>query len=504
MGFILIKKTMKKTISLSLLAALAAFSANADTYYYVDGGTYFGTPDSDTMQNNERDFNSNTQNASSSAYYWAKSYTTGENGVPSYDYYTDAASAPGENDDVIIDFGSNTAAKGSYYSLAGSPILTKDTTINSLTIGTIKNHWLMFKTKDKNFTINGDLNYNSGTFSYIELSSKSTLKIGGTLNMNGTWNQLILGGLYGGAKEMTINKIVFHTDNSNLYMGLNNSEAGYHSNVLNGADFGATSAKLNLGYYSGKSANQFFAFNGISGTNAAATITTSSANETGLDGTESTLVFTNDKDAAFNGIVTNTVKTITKEGISYNIDTTLNVVMDGSKKQILSGANDFKGTITVKGGTLLLNTASGAKHGILTMTDGAFGAYGNTNVEAISYQGGSFYANADAIANGYSITTDGAFTKATEEQVFIDFDGLDASAYDGTYSLITAASFIDATGNALTAADFAAKNLLNGSANFVIDGNTLKVSFAAVPEPATIAAILGAAALAFAAYRRRK
>ena len=72
------------------------------------------------------------------------------------------------------------------------------------------------------------------------------------------------------------------------------------------------------------------------------------------------MVFTNDKDAAFNGIVTNTVKTIkVKENNvenTYDIDTTLNVVMDGSKKQILSGANDFKGTITVKGGTLLLNT----------------------------------------------------------------------------------------------------------------------------------------------------
>ena len=325
---------MKKTISLSLLAALAAFSANADTYYYVDGGTYFGTPDSDTMQNKGRDFNSNTQNASSSAYNWAKSYTTGENGVPTYDYYTDAASVPGENDDVIIDFGSNVSSpKGSYYSLAGSPTLNSDTTINSLTIGTIRNHWLMFKGNDKNFTIKGDLNYNSNQFSYIELSWKSALNIGGTLNMNGTsGNPFILGGLWGGAKEITINKIVFQSDKSNLYMGLNNSSAGYHSNVLNGADFGATSAKLNLGYYAGKSANQFFAFNGISGTNAAATITTSSANETGLDGTESTLVFTNAKDAAFNGIVTNTVKTITKEGISYNIDTTLNVVMDGSKK----------------------------------------------------------------------------------------------------------------------------------------------------------------------------
>ena len=497
---------MKKTISLSLLAALAAFSANADTYYYVDGGTYFGTPDSDTMQNNVRDFNSNTQNASTSAYNWAKSYTTGENGIPTYDYYTDAASVPGENDDVIIDFGSNVSwPKGSYYSLAGTPKLNSDTTINSLTIGTIKNHWLMFHAEDRNFTIKGDLNYNSNQFSFIELHNKSALNIGGTLNMNGTTGSpFILGGLRSGAKEITINKIVFQSDKSDLYMGLDNSSAGYHSNVLNGADFGATSAKLNLGYYSLKSANQFFAFNGISGTNAEATITTSSSNENGIDGTESTLVFTNDKDAAFNGIVTNTVKTITQKGTEYNIDTTLNVVMDGSKKQILSGANDFKGTITVKGGTLLLNTASGAKHGILTMTDGAFGAYGNANVEAIAYQGGSFYVDADAIANGYSITTDGAFTKATEEQVFIDFDGLDASAYDGTYSLITAASFIDATGNALTAADFAAKNLLNGSANFVIDGNTLKVSFAAVPEPATVAAILGAAALAFAAYRRRK
>lgn len=497
---------MKKTISLSLLAALAAFSANADTYYYVDGGTYFGTPDSDTMQNNVRDFNSNTQNASTSAYNWAKSYTTGENGIPTYDYYTDAASVPGENDDVIIDFGSNVSwPKGSYYSLAGTPKLNSDTTINSLTIGTIKNHWLMFHAEDRNFTIKGDLNYNSNQFSFIELHNKSALNIGGTLNMNGTTGSpFILGGLRSGAKEITINKIVFQSDKSDLYMGLDNSSAGYHSNVLNGADFGATSAKLNLGYYSLKSANQFFAFNGITGTNAAATITTSSSNENGIDGTESTLVFTNDKDAAFNGIVTNTVKTITQKGTEYNIDTTLNVVMDGSKKQILSGANDFKGTITVKGGTLLLNTASGAKHGILTMTDGAFGAYGNVNVEAIAYQGGSFYVDADAIANGYSITTDGAFTKAADEQVYIDFDGLDASAYDGTYSLITAASFVDATGNALTAADFAAKNLLNGSANFLFDGNTLKVSFAAVPEPATIAAILGAVALAFAAYRRRK
>ena len=51
---------------------------------------------------------------------------------------------------------------------------------------------------------------------------------------------------------------------------------------------------------------------------------------------------------------------------------------------------------------------------------------------------------------------------------------------------------------------FSAKNLANGFADFEWAGNTLTVSFSAVPEPAAIAAVFGAAALAIAAIRRKK
>lgn len=56
--------------------------------------------------------------------------------------------------------------------------------------------------------------------------------------------------------------------------------------------------------------------------------------------------------------------------------------------------------------------------------------------------------------------------------------------------------------------DFIAANLANGYADFQwIDfdgGKTLQVSFSSVPEPAAVAAILGALALAAAAYRKRR
>ena len=45
---------------------------------------------------------------------------------------------------------------------------------------------------------------------------------------------------------------------------------------------------------------------------------------------------------------------------------------------------------------------------------------------------------------------------------------------------------------------------LNGDWDLFVKGKWLVVSYTAVPEPATYAAIFGALALAFAAYRRRK
>ena len=52
--------------------------------------------------------------------------------------------------------------------------------------------------------------------------------------------------------------------------------------------------------------------------------------------------------------------------------------------------------------------------------------------------------------------------------------------------------------------DFYAKNLENCFANFEWVGNTLTVSFASVPEPAAVAALIGAFALGVAAWKRRR
>ncbi|PWL66834.1 MAG: hypothetical protein DBY30_04785 [Verrucomicrobia bacterium] len=50
--------------------------------------------------------------------------------------------------------------------------------------------------------------------------------------------------------------------------------------------------------------------------------------------------------------------------------------------------------------------------------------------------------------------------------------------------------------------DFSAVNLKNALVDFSWDGNTLVATFVAVPEPAAIAAFIGAFALCAAARRR--
>ena len=103
------------------------------------------------------------------------------------------------------------------------------------------------------------------------------------------------------------------------------------------------------------------------------------------------------------------------------------------------------------------------------------------------------------------VKIEGTFAKAGEGKIGIDFAGFDPSVCieDGmVLELITANALEGFSDDADE--DFLAKNLANGFADFEWAGNTLTVSFSAVPEPAAIAAIIGAAALAIAAARRRK
>ena len=167
-------------------------------------------------------------------------------------------------------------------------------------------------------------------------------------------------------------------------------------------------------------------------------------------------------------------------------------------------------SLTVSGGTLLLSH-SDTTQGDLTISGGSFGATmdnGSAKVKSLTYSGGKLVFATEGIYGGLpnSIAVEGKFSKDTLEKIVIDFSGLDAETLIGepAMTLITAGSFE----GMLTSVDadeyFAAENLINAIADFAWNGNSLTVAFAQVPEPAAIAAVFGALALALAARRRGK
>lgn len=134
----------------------------------------------------------------------------------------------------------------------------------------------------------------------------------------------------------------------------------------------------------------------------------------------------------------------------------------------------------------------------LYVSGGSFKNVGNLNVGALTLTNGSIVLGNDTGA----IIVDGNLGKGENaSKISIDFSDLTAS---GDYTLIEVLGEITDfnTGDAL--ADFDLINLAEGAnAELAWNGNSLALSYT-VPEPAAIAAILGAAALGFAALRRRK
>lgn len=167
-------------------------------------------------------------------------------------------------------------------------------------------------------------------------------------------------------------------------------------------------------------------------------------------------------------------------------------------------------SLTVSGGTLLLSY-SDTTQGDLTISGGSFGATmdgGNAKVKSLAYSGGKLVFATEGFYGGLpnSIAVEGKFSKETLEKVVIDFSGLDAESLIGepAMTLITAGSFEGMSTSVDADEYFAAENLINAIADFAWNGNSLTVAFAQVPEPAALAAVFGALALALAARRRGK
>lgn len=538
------KRKLPLTLSIASLIISAA-CASADTLYWVDATTYFNADASGKIESSGkilniwdigRDFSSAEKSGYSDAYNWATGYKINEVKVPSDsgettyyvpEYtYASPVTAPNENTDVYFKFtgfSGGSSSVGYRHQIAGSPSLSSDITIKSLTIENANDNWLMFKTNGHDITIKEDLTYSSSAVAYIGSDPKTDIYVGGSVNMHGigtsVWNALRIGN--DGVNSIKIGKdIVFKGNPGRVQLataGAATTFATPHSVVSGIVDFSGFASRLDLGRY-GKNngVEQFYAFGGLSGTNFEAKVSTGA--ETDANGLNSTLVLKNSADAEFAGMVTNPVTADDDNGVvKPAITTTMNVVMNGSAKQVLSGDNSFNGYIQVESGTLILRTASGASHGKLTINGGKIGAISNMTVSSAEWNGGAIsFINSDeakAMETPETITIEGDFLKSGAGKIMMDFNNFDTIGLglvdkDIWFDLI----YVD--GETLGFADDANDNFYAANLDTYADfqwiagedglGKVLQVSFTSVPEPAELAVLIGAIALSMAVFRRRR
>ena len=181
----------------------------------------------------------------------------------------------------------------------------------------------------------------------------------------------------------------------------------------------------------------------------------------------------------------------------------MQIYASATGKQTMSITGGSLNDITLNGGKFVLSSAT-ATTGKVSLNGGYFGV-GNksTAINSAEWNSGGLLFDMAAIKNGYKITIENAFTKNGDGLIEIDFDGLNGADYiDDTFELLSAGSLEgfdvdDANAN------FVAKNLYGALADFAWDGNSLSVTFTQIPEPAALAAFIGAAALLFALRRKR-
>ena len=344
------------------------------------------------------------------------------------------------------------------------------------------------------FTLNvdGDVTFDSFTYkttspgwweSYIKIKNGSTLTIRNDLTVGNSASNAYF--------------INFASNWDGNYVGNLLVEGGVNINVTNGVTShtfwteldsftvkGAVSMITRNAEYAGRwrIGNNNTTIGGLSGADT-------SDNKLSLT-RDTAITFTNSGDYSWNGSVN-----------SRKFD----IAMDDSAtgKQTIKLTDGAINNLTLNGGKFVLASAK-ATTGMLSINGGYFGVADSTTViNSAQWNSGGLLFDMNALENNYKISVAGEFSKIGDGQIEINFDGLDGTDYIGyTFDLISAGSLADFnTGDAN--ADFAAVNLTNALAKFAWNDKTLSVTFEQIPEPATIAALFGAAALFFAIRRKR-
>ena len=419
---------------------------------------------------------------------------------------------PSETSDIVFD----DKAKATAYELdAKNGVTVNSITDNSITDRTLDNPWgknIKINIGESTFTILEDLtlasNHNYAPFAIVPSSDGvGDVVIKGNiiskLASDGTDGESLFGDgkilkslTVGGNIEMQGARLRFHTLNVKV------------DGVIN-----YTGGKLNLCYGSANAQNLSFSFGGLNGTNREINIGGNPSSGHMLENSTITMTFTNSGTSKFNGKFTyesadsvgvntyNLVMNGTSTGVQYYEDTGTTFSFDNVT--VKSGKLNFyseigKSVISLEGGTLSPATVTG-EIAIL-------------KAEAINWDNGKISFDlvednsaSDKIVLEYALSKTSFSVPGGTREIELIADPYDIAAW------------IDASGEdkiTYTLIEYGSTDFKNGDIVFSqIDGinidynfgdTALTVTLSKVPEPATIAAIFGACALAMAAFRRRR
>lgn len=420
---------------------------------------------------------------------------------------------PSETSDIVFD----DKAKATAYDLdAKDGVTVNSITDNSITDRTLEGaaqwgNYIKINIGESTFTILKDLtlasNHNHVPFSFAPGSDgvgEVVVKgnIISKLASDGSEGESLFGN--GGIlKSLTVEGNI----------ELQGSRFRFHTlNVKVDGVFNYTGGTLNLCYGSANDQNLSFSFGGLEGINKEIKIGGNPNDKHMLENSTITMTFTNSGTSKFNGKFTyenadtvgvntyNLVMNGTSTGVQYYEDTGTKFSFDNVT--VKSGKLNFyseigKSVISLKGGTLSPATVTG-EIAIL-------------KAEAINWDNGkiSFDLVQDTAASD-KIVLDQALLKTSSvsggtREIELIANPYDIATWideskDGklTYTLIV----YDRTDFKNDDIVFSQIDGINIDYNF---GDTaLTVTLSKVPEPATIAAIFGACALAMAAFRRRR